>query len=187
MALACVLRRISRAAMDKTVAQIRMLVVDEHEAMGRAFRDGLKQLFGCTVEAVTRGLDALQLLKQNPADLLITNYPLPDMDGLALVTQVRQLYPATAIMLVSPMSSSRLRKQAARLGIHHILIKPVRLFDIWEAVLDSLHPLLDEASSGNEAHISAALEHWISQQAACSKPDVATQEVINLLDQWNRG
>lgn len=173
--------------MKKTVAHIKMLVVDEYEPMGQAFRDGLKQLFGCSVEAVTSGLDALRFLEQNPADLLITNYPLPDMDSLALAAQVRGLYPATAIMMVTPMCSPRLREQAARLGIRHVLVKPVRLFEIWEAVLDSLHPMLDKANPEQEAHLSTVLELWISQQAACSKPDVATQEVINLLDQWNRG
>lgn len=173
--------------MEKAVAQIKMLVVDEHKPMGLTFRDGLKQLFGCTVEAVTSGLDALQLLDQDPADLLITNYPLPDMDSLVLAAQVRRLYPTTAIMLVSPMCSPWLREQATRLGIRHILVKPVRLLEVWEAVLDSLRPLLDEANPRQEPHTSAVLELWISQQAACSKPDVATQEVINLLDQWNRG
>lgn len=173
--------------MEKMIAQIRILVIDEYEPMGRAFRDGLEQLFGCTVEAVTTGLDALRLLSQNPANLLITNYSLPDMDSLALVGQVRQLYPATAIMMVFPMSSPKLREQAARLGIRHILVKPVRLFEIWEAVLDSLRPLLDETGPEEESRLSAVLAQWIGQQAACSKPDVATQEVMNLLDQWNRG
>lgn len=173
--------------MEKTVAQIRMLVVDEYEAMGRAFREGLEQLFGCTVEVATTGLDALRLLSQEPADLLITNYSLPDMDGLALVDQVRQLYPATASMMVSPKSSPKLREQAARLGIRHILVKPVGLFEIWEAVLDSLHPLLDKTGSEEEPHLSAVLVQWIGRQAACAKPDVTTREVMNLLDQWNRG
>jgi hypothetical protein len=90
-------------------------------------------------------------------------------------------------MMVSPKSSPKLREQAARLGIRHILVKPVRLIEIREAVLDSLHPLLEKTGPGEEPHISAVLAQWIGQQAACSKPDVTTQKVINLLDQWNRG
>jgi CheY-like chemotaxis protein len=174
------------ACMEHAIKPISMLVVDDHEPTRVAFCEGLKQLFNCQVEAVDSGPEALRFLEQAPVDLVITTHQLPRVDSLALATEVRQLYPRTALILVAHHSSSRLNEQAARLGIRHVLIKPIGLLLLREVIFDALRDLLDEATARNERHMCDALEHWIGQQAAYSKPDLMTREVMNLLEQWNQ-
>lgn len=172
--------------MKHAIKPVSMLVVDDHEPTRIAFCEGLKQLFNCQVEAVASGPEALRFLEQRPVDLVITMHQLPKVDGLALAAEVRRLYPHTALMLVAHYSSSRLTEQADRLGIRHVLIRPVGLLVVRQAIFDALRHLVDEAAARNETHICDALEHWMRQQVAYSKPDLTTQEVMSLLDQWNQ-
>lgn len=47
------------------------------------------------------GLDALQILKRNPFDLIITDIIMPEMEGLELIVNIKKQYPSIKIIAVS--------------------------------------------------------------------------------------
>jgi two-component system response regulator YesN len=70
------------------------------------------------------GLDALELLKETPADLVLTDIRMPLMDGLQLVEEIRRReYPAACILL-SGYSDFDYAQRAMRLGVSDFLVKP---------------------------------------------------------------
>ena len=74
-------------------------------------------------------------MAEQPFDLLITDYKIPDMDGMTLAKRVRQLYPRTSIIMVTAYNDDALRERAARASIQQVLDKPVGLVEIRDAAL----------------------------------------------------
>ena len=104
--------------MEHTLSRRRILVVDDEEHVALSFRDSLEILPNCEIAIATNGEQALQLFQQQPFDLLITDYNLPDTNGIDLARRVRQSYSHTVIIMVTAYSSDRLREQAARASFY---------------------------------------------------------------------
>jgi two-component system response regulator YesN len=116
----------------------RVLIVDDEKLVLLTLRDGLAKLTDCEIAAATDGKQALELFEQQPFDLLITDYGMPGMDGLALAARVRELYPRTAIIVITGYGSAALREQATHVPVQRILGKPVRIAEIRKAALEAL-------------------------------------------------
>jgi CheY-like chemotaxis protein len=113
-------------------------VVDDEENVALTIQDGLERLPNCEVSVATRGEEALRLFELEPFDLLITDYKMPGTDGIRLASRVRQLYPRTAILMITAYSSHLLRQQASKVSIQRVLDKPVKLEEIRNFALEAL-------------------------------------------------
>lgn len=116
-----------------------ILIVDDEEIVALTLQEGLNSLPNCEITTTTKPKEAVQLLEQQPIDLLITDYKMPEMDGLILATYTRQLSSQTAIIIITAHNEHSLRKQAAGLSIQHILNKPVRLEEIRKVAMEALN------------------------------------------------
>ncbi len=119
----------------------RLLLVDDEEPIIWLFEEGLANIPGCEITSVTTGEEALLLFDTASFDLLITDYKMPGMDGLALAKNVHELYPQTQIVMLTAYGSLALSEQAGRAGIRRVLDKPVRL--------DEMRRLVAELLGGN--------------------------------------
>ena len=63
---------------------------------------------------------------------------MPEINGIALATHVRQLYPQTAIVMITAYSSAELYEQAAHAAVRRVLDKPVKLAEIRSVASESL-------------------------------------------------
>jgi len=128
----------SPAAPANLLRPRRILVVDDEENQALTLQSGLKKLLHCEVEAVTCGEQALQLFERRPFDVLVTDYRMPDMDGLTLAARVRQLYPTTIIIMLTAFCDDTMRERARSVSIHCVLDKPMDLADTRAAILKAL-------------------------------------------------
>ena len=115
-----------------------ILIVDDEENVALGLQEGLEGLPNCKIAAVTSGEQALYLLRQQSFDLLVTDYRMPDVDGLTLAMHVRQSCPDTAIIIMTAHASDALCERAARVPVQCILDKPVQLAAIRSTVLGAL-------------------------------------------------
>ena len=116
----------------------RILVVDDEPSVLFTFQNALDQLPNCEIETAASGTQALQQLAEKNFDLLITDYRMPDMDGLTLAMRLRQTYPTTAVLMITAFSTQDLRSQAENLHIEQVLDKPVGLAEIRDAARAAL-------------------------------------------------
>jgi CheY-like chemotaxis protein len=126
------------AAMENSLAQRNILVVDDDENVALSLQYGLATLPNCRIAVATNGDQALQISRRQSFDLLITDYNMPGMDGITLARQVRQLYPQTAIIMITAYNSDVLRGQAESADIRCILDKPAGLVEIRSAASQAL-------------------------------------------------
>lgn len=132
--------RITEYLAAKTLCSLRaqrVLVVDD-EAIAR---DNLTHVFrkeGYVVESAANGVEALGLLEKAPADLVITDLKMSQMDGMQLLAQARERSPETEVVLVTGYATVESAVAAMRQGAVHYLCKPVNIAELRKTVNDIL-------------------------------------------------
>ena len=80
----------------------RIMVVDDNEAIRAVLGTSLKLLLpDCQIRAVGNGDAALTELRQQPFDLVLTDYNMPRMNGVELARAARKISPRTRVVLMS--------------------------------------------------------------------------------------
>jgi two-component system cell cycle sensor histidine kinase/response regulator CckA len=115
-----------------------ILIVDDDPGVLFTFQNALDQLPECEIETAASAAQAWQRMAEQAFDLLITDYRMPDTDGLALAARSRQAYPATAVLMITAFSTPEIQDQAARLRLACVLDKPASLAQIRAAALSAL-------------------------------------------------
>ncbi|MEQ1883992.1 MAG: response regulator [Bryobacteraceae bacterium] len=80
--------------------QLRILVVDDN-ANGLAARRCVLEELGHKITTAKCGNEAFALFEENRFDLLVTDYKMPRMNGVELISKVRSLRPEVPIILIS--------------------------------------------------------------------------------------
>jgi CheY-like chemotaxis protein len=90
----------------------------------------------CTITAVTNGAEALAVYNERGADLLITDYAMPIMAGLALIQALRAQQAAVPIVVVSMDTS--IAEAILNAGANRFLRKPFSLPELRQILIDLL-------------------------------------------------
>lgn len=105
---------------------MRFLVVDDFSTMRRMVRNLLKDLGFNNVEEAEDGQDALNKLRASRFDFVISDWNMPNMDGLQLLTEVRK--DAALAKLPVLMVTAEAKKEniiaAAQAGASGYVVKP---------------------------------------------------------------
>jgi two-component system, chemotaxis family, protein-glutamate methylesterase/glutaminase len=90
-----------------------------------------------TVEVVADGVEALKRLQQTPFDVLLTDWMMPEMDGVALIQRVRaEIETAPLILMITAVGDDDSRQQILQAGADDILIKPYQSADVVRILSD---------------------------------------------------
>ena len=103
---------------------ISILVVDDNPAMATALADilGVKSF---AVHVATSGAEALESLRVEPVDILLTDVKMPGMNGLELYRETRKAYPKLVTIFMTAYTADELIRQGMAEGVKIILDKPV--------------------------------------------------------------
>jgi two-component system chemotaxis response regulator CheY len=106
----------------------RVLVIDDASLVRMYYRDALERA-GFHVREAMNGIEALEMLLDAPADLLIVDVNMPQMDGLTFLRTLRGKGPPLASIpaLVTSTESAPQRIADARTaGANLYIVKPLR-------------------------------------------------------------
>jgi len=105
---------------------IKVLVVDDMSTMRRIIRTILNQLGYTNVEEAENGKQALAKLKKEKFDFLITDWNMPEMDGLSLVKAVRsdEELKGLPILMVTAEAKKESVIEALKAGVNNYIVKP---------------------------------------------------------------
>ncbi len=108
-----------------------ILIVDDEQS----YRQLLSLVFegdGHTIRTASNGREALALLQQGPADVVISDVRMPDMDGIEMLSAVRETQPDLGVVLMTAFASVETAREAFKLGADDFIQKP---FDVEELKL----------------------------------------------------
>jgi len=102
-----------------------IMAVDDSSSMRKMVRAVL-QAAGYEVVEASDGVEAIEYAHDHAVDLVITDVNMPRMDGIALVSQLRQLpgYRLTPILLLTTESSQEKKMEGKRAGATGWIVKP---------------------------------------------------------------
>ena len=130
----------------------RILIVDDEEDVRIALKQVLERA-GYEVSVAASGNEGLEVMKQEGADLVITDVIMPGVDGIATARQIREKYRDTRIIVISgggrtapepyepdAISTRSYLASASNAGADQTLTKPFDRDELLRVVQD----LLDE-------------------------------------------
>jgi two-component system, NtrC family, response regulator PilR len=100
-----------------------ILVVDDELGM-RQFLTHLFQRDGHSIRVAENGRQAMELLRQQPADVVISDVKMPDMGGIELLRAARELQPDIEVIMMTAFANEGAAHEAFLLGAFDFVSKP---------------------------------------------------------------
>jgi len=115
---------------EDDMAQIKVLVVDDAVVFRKGISDALSgEPDVLVIGTAPNGRLALQKMALNLPDLVILDVEMPEMDGLATVTEIRKRWPKLPVIMCSALTTegARVTLQALERGANDFVTKPVSM------------------------------------------------------------
>jgi len=122
-----------------------ILVVDDDAAMREWVKEDLEDE-GFTVETAAGGRAGVERVKEGGIDLVVTDVKMPDLDGLDLLREVREVVPCPFVIVVTGFGSIDTAIRAVKLGAYDYITKPFKI----DQLLLSIDKALAERSLRSE-------------------------------------
>ena len=117
----------------------KVIIADDHESVRAFLARVLSRTYPVVnIIAVANGAQALAAYHQHGADLLITNYMMPQLHGLDLVRALRAQQVTIPILMIS--SDPIIGQVGLAAGADRFLLKPFLLAELTQTLIDLLPP-----------------------------------------------
>ena len=144
-----------------------LLVDDEYMIL-----EGLKQIIPWNklgfevVKTAKRALEALEYIKENEIDLLITDVTMPKMNGIDLVRLAKEIQPDLSVLILSGYQEFEYVKQGMELGVKGYLVKPVNKEELVEKVTQIRDELEEQVvlESQKELYQESMIQKWLNDE-----------------------
>jgi len=111
----------------------RILIAEDEAAVREFVRRALVH-HGHVVAAVEDGAAALEALRLEDFDLLLTDIVMPVMDGIALALKVAKEHPTVRVLMMTGYSAEKQRAHNLDLLVHDVVTKPFTMEQICSTV-----------------------------------------------------
>jgi DNA-binding NarL/FixJ family response regulator len=121
---------------NKTVS---VIIIDDHPVVLEGFVSLLRNVEEVTIAGCfTRASEGLAFLSQHPVDILLLDINLPDRNGIELCGEIRKLYPATRIIIISNHSERQMITRLLQEGAAGYLLKNASAAELAQSIRDAL-------------------------------------------------
>ncbi|MCH8105854.1 MAG: response regulator [Proteobacteria bacterium] len=157
--------------------QRKVLIVDD-ESTGRTILTKIVQQIedGISVDAFDNPIEALSWLDSNHPDLIITDYRMPDINGVDLIRKIREMPTCQdiPIMMITVVSEKSVRYDALEAGATAFLTRPIDQIEC----RTSCHNLL---KLHEQQSIIQDRADWLARQVEVATQQIAARERETLL------
>jgi CheY-like chemotaxis protein len=117
----------------------RILIVDDRELVCFVMERALEKLdFRCELLSVRSGREALEAIRGQAFDLIITDLKMPDMDGVELTERIRARGSTAVVVWITAYGCQGLGAEAERLEVFRCVEKPLEVHLIREMAREAL-------------------------------------------------
>ncbi len=104
----------------------RILIVDDNKDFADVFCDILKAN-DLKAESCYGGAQAIELVRNNPFDILFLDLRMPEMDGIATLKEVKKIRPDTVVIMMTGYSVDEMVHKAIEEKASEIIYKPFEI------------------------------------------------------------
>jgi response regulator of citrate/malate metabolism len=162
---------------------IRVLVVDDDFMVAKVHSGYVARTPGYTVVGVAHtGADALVAARNLRPDLVLLDIYLPDMDGIAVLQELRSQDGETDVIVISAANDVDTVRRAMRGGVLHYLIKPFSYSALFDQLrhFAALHEKLDRLAVAGQADVDQVF--GARPRSATSLPKGLTEQTAHLVE-----
>src|SRR5438874_55143 len=120
---------VSVAAIPKAAGAPRVLIVDDEEPVVLTVR-GILELDGYDVRSTTSGTEALDLLRAEHFDVVLTDLRIDDIDGTDVLKELGDRHPETPAIVLTGFASLDSAIRVLREGAYDYLLKPCDILEL---------------------------------------------------------
>jgi DNA-binding NtrC family response regulator len=113
-----------------------ILFVDDDRTILELVREYLTEV-GYRVEVVDNGMQALEKIKNQPYGIVFTDIKMPDIDGLELLSAIKEYRPETEVIIITGHGSMESAIKAMKNGSYDYLQKPFKL-NVLKIIIDRI-------------------------------------------------
>lgn len=116
-----------------------VLIVDDEKSLLLTMKAGFaayKDKF--TAFTAENGKIAVDILKSNPIDLVVTDLKMPEMDGFELIVHINSEYPDIPVIVMTAFGTPQIEEKLKKSGMLRMLEKPVDFDELTQAILKCL-------------------------------------------------
>lgn len=142
------------------------LIVDDEQLMRQYLDTNLSTICPdfCVTGIACDGLEALELIKKQSFDLVITDIKMPEMDGLNLAKYIFELELNTKVIIISGYNEFEYARMALKYGVSDYLLKPLSDASMKET-LSKMKSVLDlDASRKSTLITSNTYDNYSNQE-----------------------
>ncbi|MCM0083005.1 response regulator [Geomonas sp. Red32] len=120
----------------------RILIAEDSNTMRSMLVSTIDELEKYSIVEAASGFEALRLLPREKVDLIITDINMPDINGLELISYVRNNpnYASIPLFIVSTESGDKDLEKGRALGANEYLVKPFDPVKLQELISKYLEP-----------------------------------------------
>ncbi len=101
-----------------------ILIIDDESSQRRVLEYNLQQE-GHETHTAASGEEGLEILKNFPIDVVITDIKMPAMSGVELLSEIKRLYPEVQVILITAYATVESAIEAMKLGAYDYIQKPL--------------------------------------------------------------
>ena len=113
--------------------ETRVLLVEDEASLKRSLEKYLERA-GYTFDSCSTAREALALAEKFEPDIVITEYRLPDANGVTLVDKLKRILPDTVAILLSEYDFQAVAKDLVQVTVRSFLKKPFDLVELESAL-----------------------------------------------------
>jgi DNA-binding NtrC family response regulator len=146
-----------------------VLIVDDEKTVCNSCKKILTQA-GYQVDVASSGEEALNKVRGNGFDVVITDWRMPKMDGLEVARRVKQEKPEVAVIIITGYPSVENSMEAIRTGVADYVTKPFTPEELSDAMLRAL-------AKGHAVPADLVVDRLVEKEAVSTKvePKAAPQ------------
>ncbi len=124
-----------------------ILIIEDNEDLCQTLADVMSK-DGQKVRTAFTGEDGLEILKKDIIDLVLLDIKLPDLNGIKILENIKELDPDILVIMITALNDARPAVEALKAGAYDYLMKPFELDELRLVVAKALetHSLKREVS-----------------------------------------
>lgn len=111
----------------------RILIVEDDEGLRKGLEEMMREE-GYEVVAVENGKLALQKLKEEDFDVILTDLVMPEISGMDLLTEVKRIKPEVKVIIITAFATIDSAVEAIKKGASDYIEKPFKINEVQNTV-----------------------------------------------------
>lgn len=146
----------------------KILIIDDNKLILKSLKESISRMGYLTIEAED-GESGLNLVRTEHPDLVITDFQMPGIDGLEVLSKIRKLYISLPVILLTGFGDVVLTIKSIQLGAFDFLEKPIDPGKLKSTIQLALNSVKVSNSLHEVLHIDASSIHMLEDNILVGK------------------